>query len=168
VNEVEKLLESLRKIELTALLSDPKKLLGLIEQVSPTDCDTTPLFYTLQLSAGETLNYTVGAPMSFVGINTKMYVDVSVAYVLDGIISLDGKPKAEISRAKATAGGFDIELYGWMPATNILYHLYNNHSDNIEVFIVSYGAWLHRKVWGKIEAKLKEFGIQLIQEGAIG
>lgn len=153
---------------LADFLGDPKKALGFLEIFSPTDCDNAPIAYTLAIDPGETLTYAVGSPAGFIAINTSVYYDVSSPGVVDLDIYLDGKKYISLTAGKATAGGMNIELFGWVPATNILYVIKNTSASSITIFVVSYGAYLNRSIWTKIEAVLKDFGKQLATEGKVG
>lgn len=168
MTKTEELLDSIRRIALADFLGDPKKVLGLLELLSPTDCDNAPIFYSITLGAGETLDYLVGSPDGFIAINTDVYYDVEVAKVLDIIIYLDGKPYVNVPDAKATAGGVWVQLYPWgKPCTTVLYHVYNGHTDSVTLFVIGSGAYLQKSIWEKLKKTLNSFGEQMRQEGMV-
>lgn len=157
-SDVKTLLSLLR----AQLLMDPPKLLALIETANPSDCDTTPEFFTFELSPGQTLVIDEVAPPNMVGVNTGGVITCDTPGAINATLAFDGKRRISVVNSPAMAGTYSFPLYGYNEAAVIEYTITNNHVGTVRISILGQGAFLSSTVWKSIKAQLAQLRKELI------
>jgi hypothetical protein len=157
-SDVKTLLNLLR----AQFLMDPGKVLGLIATVNPSDCDTTPIFLTLQLSPLSTTIIELAAPPGTVGIVTGGFLSIDTPGVISVIVSVDGKPIMSLINSPAVAGIYYASLPGYWVGSVLQYAVINSHVGTVVISVELQGAFLSIPLWDSIKAQLTQLRKQLI------
>jgi len=121
-------------------LMDAPKVLAMIETASPSDCNTSPMYFNLELSPGQTVVIDDVAPQGKVNISNGVFVVCDTPEVITATISFDGKQRVVVPSGPAMAGRYPFLFYGYNACSVVEFRITNNHIGTVGITGIGFGA----------------------------